>query len=248
MADCYSKTRDLRSKLSMAHTNAVFDVCWTKDDTHILTASGNQTIRLWDIENKKGVRAMTGHAGSVKSICVHPSQSDTLVSGSRDGCVFFWDLRIQSGSLARCPKHMPVTKIKDAHKGVLNVKRRKGYTRSVTSVMYVKDERLVATAGANDGYIPVLEAKLNTLKSGATLVKPDDREKIEMAYTLKTNLWRKRKRMFKDLWDMITEAMPNNLAEFREELGIETDEDAGVKTDDYCNLVVRKPVAKRLKR
>ncbi|KAL2643225.1 hypothetical protein R1flu_010812 [Riccia fluitans] len=116
----------------------------------------------------------------------------------------------------------------------------------VTSVMYVKDERLVATAGANDGYIPVLEAKLNTLKSGATLVKPDDREKIEMAYTLKTNLWRKRKRMFKDLWDMITEAMPNNLGEFREELGIETDEDAGVKIDDYCNLVVRKPVAKRL--
>ncbi|KAL2644135.1 hypothetical protein R1flu_011722 [Riccia fluitans] len=97
--------------------------------------------------------------------------------------------------------------------------------------------------------IPVLEAKLNTLKSGATLVKPDDREKIEMAFTLKTNLWRKRKRMFKDLWDMITEAMPNNLAEFREELGIETDEDAGVKIDDYCNLVVRKPVfAKRLKR
>ncbi|KAL2633298.1 hypothetical protein R1flu_004777 [Riccia fluitans] len=46
MADCYSKTRDLRSKLWMAHTNAVFDVCWTKDDTHILTASGNQTIRL----------------------------------------------------------------------------------------------------------------------------------------------------------------------------------------------------------
>ncbi|KAL2620794.1 hypothetical protein R1flu_000999 [Riccia fluitans] len=70
--------------------------------------------------------------------------------------------------------------------------------------------------------IPVLEAKLNTLKSGATLVKPDDRERIEMAYTLKTNVWRKRKRMFKDLWDMITEAMPNNLGEFRECLWDET--------------------------
>ncbi|KAL2633299.1 hypothetical protein R1flu_004778 [Riccia fluitans] len=28
-----------------------------------------------------------------------------------------------------------------------------GYTRSVKSVMYVKDERLVATAGANDGVV-----------------------------------------------------------------------------------------------
>ncbi|KAL2642393.1 hypothetical protein R1flu_009980 [Riccia fluitans] len=72
--------------------------------------------------------------------------------------VFFWDLRIQSGSLAGCPKHMPVTKIKDAHKGVLNAKRRKGYTRSVTSVMYVKDERLVATAGANDGVHECMES------------------------------------------------------------------------------------------
>ncbi|KAL3697341.1 hypothetical protein R1sor_011417 [Riccia sorocarpa] len=96
--------------------------------------------------------------------------------------------------------------------------------------------------------IPVLETKLSVLKSGATLVTPEDREKIEKAYTLKTNLWRKRKRMFKDLWDMITEAMPNNLKEFREELGIETDEDAGVKIDDYCNLVVKKPMAKRVKR
>ncbi|KAL3678620.1 hypothetical protein R1sor_021576 [Riccia sorocarpa] len=153
MADCYSKTRNVRSKLWMAHTNAVFDVCWTKDDTHILTASGDQTIRLWDIENKKGVGVMMGHSGSVKSICVHPSQSDTLVSGSRDGCVFFWDLRVQSGSLAGCPKNTAVNKIKDAHKGLLNAKRRKGYTRSVTSVIYLKDERLVATAGANDGVV-----------------------------------------------------------------------------------------------
>ncbi|KAL2609907.1 hypothetical protein R1flu_028480 [Riccia fluitans] len=178
MADCYSKTRDLRSKLWMAHTNAVFDVCWTKDDTHILTASGDQTIRLWDIENKKGVGVMTGHAGSVKSICVHPSQSDTLVSGSRDGCVFFWDLRIQSGSLAGCPKHMPVTKIKDAHKGVLNAKRRKGYTRSVTSVMYLKDERLVATAGANDGVVKFWDTrklKSPVAQSSSTRIAPGAR-------------------------------------------------------------------------
>ncbi|KAG6545554.1 hypothetical protein Mapa_013156 [Marchantia paleacea] len=153
MADCYSKTRDVRSKLWMAHTNAVFDVCWTKDDTHILTASGDQTIRLWDIENKKGVGVMMGHSGSVKSLCVHPSQSDVFVSGSRDGSVAFWDLRSQSGSLAGCPKYMPVTKIRDAHKGVMNARRRKGYTRSVTAVLYLKDERLVATAGANDGVV-----------------------------------------------------------------------------------------------
>ncbi|BFI43251.1 hypothetical protein AXG93_960s1110 [Marchantia polymorpha subsp. ruderalis] len=153
MVDCFSKTRDVRSKLWMAHTNAVFDVCWTKDDTHILTASGDQTIRLWDIENKRGVGVMMGHSGSVKSLCVHPSQSDLFVSGSRDGTVAFWDLRSQSGSLAGCSKYMPVTKIKDAHKGVMNARRRKGYTRSVTAVLYLKDERLVATAGANDGVV-----------------------------------------------------------------------------------------------
>lgn len=36
------------------------------------------------------------------------------------------------------------------------IRFRQGYTRSVTAVLYLKDERVVATAGANDGYVPFL--------------------------------------------------------------------------------------------
>ncbi|KAG6548154.1 hypothetical protein Mapa_010203 [Marchantia paleacea] len=120
--------------------------------------------------------------------------------------------------------------------------------RSVQSNLTDKQIKLETEKLNNE--IPSLQAKLITLKSGATVMTSEEKEKIESAYTLKVGLWRKRKRMFKDLWDMITEAVPKNLTELKEELGIELDEDVGHKIEDYCNLnvAVKKPMAKRPKR
>eukprot|EP00250_Pteridium_aquilinum_P025937 c31928_g1_i1 orf=3-488(-) len=65
-------TGSARKELWLAHSNAVFDICWVQDDRHMLTASGDQTVRLWDIEARAGLGVMKGHSGSVKSLCAHP--------------------------------------------------------------------------------------------------------------------------------------------------------------------------------
>ena len=51
-----------------AHDNAVFDLAWADGDRRMLTASGDQTVRLWDIETAVvhcGFRRHTGGGGSV---------------------------------------------------------------------------------------------------------------------------------------------------------------------------------------
>eukprot|EP00250_Pteridium_aquilinum_P003869 c14144_g1_i2 orf=199-867(+) len=84
------------------------------------------------------------------------------------------------------------------------------------------------------------EAKLSNLKQGVVLVSAEEREKVQEAFVTKMSEWRKRKKMFKELWDLITEALPKDLKEFKEELGIEYDEDVQVNLQDYASLVPKK--------
>lgn len=60
-----------------------------------------------------------------------------------------------------------------------------------------------------------MEVKLEKLRKGVTLVSPEDRKAVESVYAEKISQWRKRKRMFKDLWDAITENSPKDLKEFK---------------------------------
>jgi len=60
-----------------------------------------------------------------------------------------------------------------------------------------------------------MEEKLNKLRSGVILVKLEDKKIIEDSFAEKVNQWRKRKRMFKELWDNITENSPKDQKEFK---------------------------------
>ncbi|KAL6538941.1 Homologous-pairing protein 2 [Orobanche minor] len=82
-----------------------------------------------------------------------------------------------------------------------------------------------------------MEEKLIKLRQGVTLVSQEERQAVEKMYTNMTTQWRKRKRMFKDIWDAITENSPKNLKEFKEELGVEYDEDVGVSLQSFGDLV-----------
>lgn len=60
-----------------------------------------------------------------------------------------------------------------------------------------------------------MEAKLEKLRDGIILVNPEEKKLIEQTFSEKMNHWRKRKRIFKDLWDAITENSPKDAKEFK---------------------------------
>ncbi|KAF8049618.1 hypothetical protein N665_2169s0008 [Sinapis alba] len=145
-------TENARHRDWVAHYNAVFDISWIKGDSCLLTASGDQTIKVWDVEENKCTGVLIGHTGTVKSMCSHPTDSDLLVSGSRDGCFALWDLRCKSSSHKEefCINYTGM--VKGAHLSPLSkrIRRSKAASSSITSVLYLKDEITIATAGAPD--------------------------------------------------------------------------------------------------
>ncbi|KAG0582127.1 hypothetical protein KC19_3G036100 [Ceratodon purpureus] len=88
--------------------------------------------------------------------------------------------------------------------------------------------------------VETMETKVQALREGSVLVTPEERLEVQAAYDLKLGVWRKRKKIYHELWGMITESMTENLKDLKEEIGIETDEDVRCNITDFSNLGVKK--------
>lgn len=60
-----------------------------------------------------------------------------------------------------------------------------------------------------------MEKKLTKLRDGVVLVSPEERKAVEAVFSDSITQWRKRKRMFRDIWDAITENSPKDVKEFK---------------------------------
>lgn len=88
------KTKDTSTvKEWSAHSNAVFDLAWIENEPKMVTASGDQTARLWDVEKAETIAIFRGHTCSLKSVSVAPHCKDIFVTGARDGKIMLWDTR-----------------------------------------------------------------------------------------------------------------------------------------------------------
>ncbi|KAL5860528.1 hypothetical protein ACOSQ4_001824 [Xanthoceras sorbifolium] len=157
-----------------AHQNAIFDICWIKEDNNILTASGDQTIKIWDAQENKCIGLLMGHTGSVKSVCSHPTNSDLIVSGSRDGSFNIWDLRCNNSSKSRnsevCIASSAVVKGAHLSSQAKRIRRGRAASMSITSVLYLKDEVSIATAGAVNSVVKFWDTR--NLKAHVTQACP----------------------------------------------------------------------------
>lgn len=75
------------------HKNAIMDIAFSSDDHMLVTASGDQTARVTDMQTQKTMYILSGHKGSVKQVRFHPNDERMVTTSSRDGSVQIWDLR-----------------------------------------------------------------------------------------------------------------------------------------------------------
>lgn len=74
------------------HTGSISQICFTKDGTHLVSASTDKSMAMWDLEAGVRVRRFKGHQSFVNSCDV--SDNPTMIcSGSDDGTVRLWDSR-----------------------------------------------------------------------------------------------------------------------------------------------------------
>mmetsp|Transcript_13621 Transcript_13621/g.14157 ORF Transcript_13621/g.14157 Transcript_13621/m.14157 type:complete len:356 (+) Transcript_13621:89-1156(+) len=79
--------------------------CSFIDETNILTASGDSTCNLWDIERGRPIRIFKEHTADVMSVSVSKVDPTLFLSGSCDTTTKLWDIRSPNRSILTLRGH-----------------------------------------------------------------------------------------------------------------------------------------------
>ena len=126
------------------HEAAVYDVAWLPDGKSLVSASFDQTLKLWDVGSGSVIRTMEGHTGIVVSVAVSPDGT-LIASGASDNSIRLWEV----------PQNDPTRTFK-AHDG------------ESLAVALSPDGKTLATADAA-GVVRLFEAVTGTQQKEAKL-------------------------------------------------------------------------------
>ena len=121
------------------HTSHVVSAAFSPDGKRVVTASVDQTARLWDVESGKEVAVLKGHTDDVWSAAFSPD-GKRVVTASVDQTARLWD--VESGN---------------------EIAVSKGHTNSVWSAAFSADGKRVVTASSDRS------ARLWDTESGAEI-------------------------------------------------------------------------------
>jgi WD40 repeat protein len=150
--------RSLRPKecsnvsLFRAHDNALFTLKWYDRDSKVISGSGDQSIRIHDVVTGQATHQLQG-VGSVKCIDTLAGDDNILISGSRDGKIYIWDIRTcmrkartgasEGVNIPTCQLGNPSTSFAECHQS-------KGFVHSVTSLKSIDHDLLVSGGDQSD--------------------------------------------------------------------------------------------------
>ncbi|NXF10872.1 DTL protein, partial [Smithornis capensis] len=154
-----------------AHSNAVFDLAWVPGEHRIVTASGDQTAKVWDVRTGELLGICKGHQCSLKSVAFSRFEKAVFCTGGRDGNIMVWDTRCNkkdgfyrqvnqiSGAHNVVDKQTP-SKPRKKRQNLRGLAPLVDFQQSVTVVL-LQDEHTLISAGAVDGVIKVWDLRKN---------------------------------------------------------------------------------------
>jgi len=116
------------------------------DDTEIISASGDSTCILWDVENRSAKNIFTDHAGDVMFVDLNPADPSQFVSGSVDKTAKVWDVRSDPPLVA----NFPGSDDKDD--------KSRGHYSDINTVKWFTDSQSIMT-GSDDGTVRLFDIR-----------------------------------------------------------------------------------------
>ena len=84
--------QDTPSRTLIGHTNEIFGLAFDLNNHVIASGSGDQSIRLWDVNSGRVQTILNGHTAPVRTLAFSP-KGPFLASGASDKTTRVWDLR-----------------------------------------------------------------------------------------------------------------------------------------------------------
>lgn len=78
--------------VALGHAYPFTAVAWSPDGRHILTGSGDRTLKLWDARTGKEIRSYQWHTDWVKAVEFSRDGKLALSAGGHDGTARLWDI------------------------------------------------------------------------------------------------------------------------------------------------------------
>ncbi|GAB5494314.1 MAG: hypothetical protein Phog2KO_45290 [Phototrophicaceae bacterium] len=80
------------------HSSWISRISWSRDGSQLASASGDGTVKLWDVVTRQNLFTLSGHSGEVYSV-VWSANAGLIASGGDDNSIRIWDTN--AGSLLR---------------------------------------------------------------------------------------------------------------------------------------------------
>lgn len=73
----------------VGHQKSISKIKFNGQGTKLVTASEDNTARIWDVETGDELQVLSGHDDEIFSVAFN-YESDTIISGSKDNTCIIW--------------------------------------------------------------------------------------------------------------------------------------------------------------